>query len=130
MVIAEILSQKASQMPIVYDDDMIETLTSNATDHALHVAILPSAFRCNPYLLNARPFDSRSEMLALNSVTIPNHVPRCGIFRERLDNLLCRPHCRGMLRDIEMEDTSTIMRENNKNVQNAQLNRRSNKRFP
>src|SRR5215831_21182046 len=95
-------------MPVVYDDDMIEALTSNATDHALHVAILPRAFRCNPYLFNAHPFNSRSEMLAVDSVAVPNHVPRCDIFRKRLDNLLCCPYRGGMLRDIEMEDTSPI----------------------
>src|ERR1044071_6555417 len=99
---------------------VVQALASDASDQALHVAILPRAFRCDLYLFNPHPFNSRSEMLAVDPVAISNHVPRRAVIRKRLDNLLCSPYCRGMLGDIEMEHASASMGEDNKHVEDAQ----------
>jgi len=95
---------------------------NKSSDQALDVAILPRVLWCDPYVLNAHPFNSRSEVLAVDSVAISNHVLWCAVVRKRLDNLLCSPDRGRMLSNIEVEDASTIMCEDNKNVQHAQLN--------
>src|SRR5262245_12030536 len=118
MVVTEILVENTSQVLIMHDNHVVQAFASDATDNSFCVAILPRAFRCDPYLLTA--FNSRSEMLAVDSVAISNHVPRCAVIRKRLDKLLCRPYGRRML--CEMKNASTIMCADNKDIQHAQLN--------
>ena len=63
-------------------------------------------------------------MLAVNSIAIPDQVMRHVILRKRLDNLLRSPDGGRMVSNVEVEDASPVVCEDDKHIQHVQLNRR------
>src|SRR5215831_19095238 len=104
VVIAEIIYEQSTQMVVIEDDHMIQTLATNASDHPLHVAILPRTPWRYADLLDAHGFDSRPERFAVDSVPISNHKTRSAVFGKCFDDLLCSPNRCRMLGDMEMDD--------------------------
>src|SRR5215471_20211321 len=109
-------------MIVVADYHVIQTLATNASDHALHVAILPRTPWCHTDLLDAHSIDSRYEGLAVNSIAVSNHKPGSAPFRKCFDDLLCGPNRRQMLRDVEVDDASTIVRHDDEDIEDSQAN--------
>src|SRR5215831_12716928 len=101
VVIAEIIYEQSTQMVVIEDDHMIQTLATNASDHPLHVAILPRTPWRYADLLDAHSYDSRCEAFAVDSVAVLNHKSRSAVFRKPFDDLLCCPTRRGMLRVLK-----------------------------
>src|SRR5215471_1940580 len=60
----------------------------------------------------------------VDAVTISYQVARHGVVRKRFYNLLCRPSSGRVFRDVEMQNTSTIMREDDENIKHAELDGR------
>src|SRR5262245_45696585 len=107
-------------MFIVDDDHMIEALSSDASDHALHIAVLPRTLGCDTNLLNTHSLDPRPERFAVDSVAVSNHKPRSSVFRKCFDDLLCSPNGRWMRRDIEVENSATIVCQDDEDIQYSQ----------
>jgi hypothetical protein len=101
VIIAEVIFKNATQMLVIDDDHMIQALATNASDHPLHVAILPRTSWCNANLLDAHSFNPRPEELPIDSVAVATHKLRSAVFRKCFDDLLCGPNRRWMLRDID-----------------------------
>ena len=102
---------------------MIQALATNASDHTFRVAILPRTPWCNANCLDAHSFNSRPEEFAIDSVAVSNHKPRSAVFRKCFNDLLCSPNRRWMLRDSEVDDSATIVRQDNEDIQDSQTNR-------
>jgi hypothetical protein len=119
VIIPEILLEKAPKVSVIYNNHVVQALTSDATDQALRVAILPRAFWCDRYFLDTYSFNTQSELLTVDSIAISNHVLWRAVIRKCFDNLLRSPYGSWVLRNVEMEDTSTIMREDDKDIQHA-----------
>ena len=60
----------------------------------------------------------------MDSVAVSNHKSPSAAFRKRFDDLLCGPNRRGMLRDIEVDDAATIVRQDDEDIEDSQTNRR------
>ena len=60
-----------TQDSLVDDDDVVETLATNGTDHALDVGILPRTRLCGEDFLDAHACDSSSEAIPIDGVPIP-----------------------------------------------------------
>src|SRR5262245_59672546 len=73
---------------------------------------------------DAHSCDSRCEGFTVDSVAVSNHKSRSAVFRKRVDDLLCGPCRRRILRDIEVDDAATIVRQDNEDIQDSQTNRR------
>jgi hypothetical protein len=58
-----------------------------------------------------------TEPLAINGVTIPQQPPGRGIVRKGVDQLLGGPSSRGMLRDIDVHNSSARLREQDEHEQ-------------
>ena len=110
-------------MVVIEDDHMIQALATNASDHPLDIGILPRTPWCNVNLFDAHSFDSRCEGIAVDSVAVPNHKPGSAVFRKCFDDLLCGPNRRRMLRDIEVDDAASIVRQDNEDIEDLQANR-------
>lgn len=65
-VVVEVRSQDAPQLAIIQDDDMVETLTTDRTDEAFAIRILPGRARCDEHLLDAHDCDARTECAAVD----------------------------------------------------------------
>ena len=63
-------------MPLIKDDHVVETLTSNGADHPFDKWILPRGARCGKDLLDPETIDASIEVRSVDLVSIPYHVPR------------------------------------------------------
>ena len=88
-------------MALVDHDHIIQTLTPNGSDKALHIGTLPRRARCAEDLLDSQTFDSPSKYIAIDTVPIALEIPGRFIERERLSDLLGSPGRRRMLGNIK-----------------------------
>lgn len=119
VVIAEILLQHSAQMLFRQDDHVVEALAADAADQPLCVCILPRRMRRSDHLLDLQSFDSTVELFSEDLIPIPEKETRCGVFGECLHNLLSCPECCRVSGDVEVHDSSPIVREDDEAVQVA-----------
>src|SRR6266481_2739501 len=120
-VIAEVSLQNPFQMPLAEHDHMIEAFPTNTTNEPFSEWILPRTLSRREHLCDAHSLNPVAEMTTIYSVTVSYQVFRRRIVREDFDHLLCRPFCRGMVGNIEMEHAAPLMREDHKDKQHFQL---------
>ena len=81
VVVREVASQGAAQVPFAKDEDVIQTLASHRADEPLHEQILPRAVGLredfDPHALHAVP-----KPLAVDLVTVAQEMGRQGVVRE------------------------------------------------
>ena len=106
-------------MPVIDDDNVVQAFASNTANHAFDVTILPRTARRNPNLLNAHSFKSRREGMPIDSISIQNQISGRTVLRKRLNDLLCSPERGWVFGDIEMENTTAVVRQQYKNIQHA-----------
>src|SRR5262249_35111762 len=63
-------------------------------------------------------FDLLAELLPVDPITISQQIFRCGVERKGFQHLLRGPFSRGMSRDVEVDNASSIVGENDKHEQN------------
>ena len=107
-------------MPLVKDDHVVETLTSNGADHPFDEWILPRGARCGKDLLYPKTVDATIEVRSVGLVSVPYQVPRRCIPWKSIDHLLCRPLGGRMFGDIEMNDTATVVAKDDEDEQNSE----------
>src|SRR3989441_5070665 len=96
-------------------------LSANTSDNPFRIAILPWTPSRRQNLLNAHSINSCREIMTIDSITISHQVARRGIVGERFHHLLCRPSSRRVFRDIEMQNSATVMSENDEDIEHAEL---------
>jgi len=70
-------------------------------------------------LLDPHVLQLPSNILAIDTISIPEYVLRNGVIREGVKKLLRGPFCGWMRRDVEVNDAATVVRENDENVENT-----------
>src|SRR5712692_10540155 len=70
LVVVEVRGQDATQMALVEDHEVFQTLAANRTDHALDVSILPGCAWRRDDLRDPHRFDSVAEVCAIRPVAI------------------------------------------------------------
>ncbi len=108
-------------MPLVEDDHVVETLTSNGADHPFDKWILPRGARCGKDLLDPETVDASIEVRSVGLVSVPYQVPRRRVPWKSIDHLLRRPLSRRMFGDIEMNDTATVVAKDDEDEQNSEV---------
>src|SRR6476661_7938775 len=106
-------------MTLIDDNYVIQALASNTADHAFDVAILPRTPCRTPHLLNSHSFHPSREGATIDPISISKQISRRTGIRKSFNDLLCGPDRSRMFRDIEMQDTTAIMCQHDKNVQHA-----------
>src|SRR5690242_1641582 len=110
-------------MPLIDHDDMVQAFSANASDHPFRIAVLPrtpSRYRNLPdsryrNLPDTHSINSRGEVASVDPITIAHQVARHSVVGKCLHELLCRPRGSRVFRDIEMQNTSTVMRKDDGN---------------
>ena len=67
--------------------------------------------------------DLVAEFLAVDSITISQQISWCGVERKGFPHLLRRPFRGGVSCDVKVDDTSTVMRENDKDEKDFEAKR-------
>ena len=121
MVITEVTFQNSTQVPLVDHDHVVQAFSANTSDNPFRVAVLPRTSRRYRNLLDTQSIDSRREVMTIDPFTISYQVARHCFLRKRFDDLLSSPSGCGVFRNIEMQNTATVMREDNEDIQYPKL---------
>src|SRR5450432_3071082 len=119
MVVDEIGREDSPQMAHAEDDHVVEAIAADRADQALDERVLPGrAWRAQDFL-EAHACEPVAEGGAVDPVAVAQQVPRRAGFGERLDDLLGGPGGGRMLRHVEVQDTSAVVRQYDEDVEHA-----------
>ena len=104
-------------MSLVEDDDVIQQFSAKATDYPFNIGVLPRRSRCDDDLVNAQARHPSLNPITINAIAVSQQILRGRIERKRFYNLLGCPLCGRMFRNIEVNDSPAIMRQDNENEQ-------------
>src|SRR5260370_34067398 len=119
-VIPKIRRRNTAQVTLIEDDDVIETFAADRADDALDIGILPWRSRRGDDLLDRHRLDTIAEGLPIRSVSVSQQKARRGVPGEGFGDLARQPTLCRVLGDIEMDDFSSLMAEDEQCV--VQLN--------
>src|SRR5215471_21334733 len=121
MVITEVTFQNSTQMPLVDHDHVVQAFSADTSDNPFRVAVLPRTPRRYGNLLDTQSIDPCREIVAIDPITISYQVARHGFFRTRFHDLLSSPSGCRVFRDVEMQNTATVMCEDDEDIKYAEL---------
>ena len=75
MVIIKVRKHMAQERNLIQDDDMIETLSVNRADKALHIGCLPWRSECGQNFADVQAFCLRAEGGTIDAVAVPEPFP-------------------------------------------------------
>src|SRR5215469_4767742 len=108
-------------MPLVYDDHVVQTFSANTPDHPFRVAVVPrTPGRCR-HLSDTQSVHSCSENMPIDPITISYQVSRKSVVRKRFHDLSSSPIGGWVFRNIEMQNTATVMRQDDEDIQHSKL---------
>ena len=119
MIVGQIRGQQMAEMPVAEDDHVVETLAPEGPDQPLRIRILPRAGRTGDHLADPHAGDAAPEHIAVDGVAISEQPSRRRVLRKRFNHLLRRPRRCGVFRDVEMNDSPTLMAEQDQDEQHA-----------
>jgi hypothetical protein len=96
---------------------VVQTILPDATDQSFGVRILPRASRCGGHLFDTHALDPSVELAAIDTISVPQQIFRCGIPGKRFDDLLGGPLGGWMFCDIEVHKSAPMMCEDYQNEQ-------------
>src|SRR5256886_9069967 len=88
VVVREVASQGAAQVPFAKDEDVIQTLAPDGADEPLREGILPGAVSRREDFSYAHALHALAERVAVDRVAIVEEVGRGGVVREGVHDLL------------------------------------------
>jgi len=106
-------------MALIEDDHMIEALSTDRTDVAFAIGILPGRARCSNDFLDAHVLDAISERPTVDPIAIADQEPRGLVERKGLDDLLRRPFSRGTGGDVEVRDIPPVVTQDDEGEEYA-----------
>src|SRR5512132_3402043 len=107
-------------MNIIEEDEMIEKLSTTASDPAFCDYILPRDCRGSARGLDVGGCQQLGYVLAKLGITIQHRIAVRTRFRKRLPQLLHYPEASRVFRDIEMEDPASTMFDDEKAIQDSE----------
>jgi hypothetical protein len=110
--VLEVGTKNSAEWCLVKDDQVVETVAANRADDSFDVGPLPGWSRRSEYFPNAQSFNLLLKHMSVNGITIPKEIFGNGFEREGFQQLLRCPSRRGMSRDVEVEDATTVIRQN------------------
>src|SRR5262245_21247831 len=124
IVVTNVTFQDSTQVPFVDDDHVVQTFSAKTSDKTFRIAVLPRTPRRCWHLPDAQSVHLCCETVTIDPIAVSHQVSRHGFLRKRLHDLLCRPIGCGVLRYIEMQNTATVVRQDDKYIQHPKLDRR------
>ena len=112
-------------MPLVHDDHVVQTFSTNTSDNPFRIAVLPRTPSRYRNVLDTQSIDSCREIMTIDPIPITQQIARCCIERKGFQDLLRRPSSRRVFCDIKVQNPAAVMRENHENIQYTQSNSRN-----
>jgi hypothetical protein len=119
MVVGEVAGQDAAPVPLVQDQDVVETFAPDRANETFREGILPRTVGGGQHLPDPHAGDGLPEQLVVDGVGIAEEVRRRGVIGERLGDLLGRPAGGGMRGHVEVEDLPPLVGEHDEDEEEA-----------
>jgi hypothetical protein len=88
-------------------------------NHALHVGILPRTERTRYDLGDAEASDPPTHLFVVDAIPVSQQIPRSGVLREGVDQLLGGPRGGRVLGDVDVDDAAAVVRNQNEDEEHA-----------
>ena len=124
VVITEVLDHEAFQMALIEYDDVIEQVAPTGADPTLRNTVLPRAFKADSLRLNAEALDGIDDLFIKTAAAIKDQATRRSVVWESLAQLLNNPGARWIPGDIEVKNSSPVMRDDEEAIEDAKGQRR------
>jgi hypothetical protein len=106
LVVRDVGPKDSTKMPLLEDDDVVQTLAADRADDAFDVGILPGRARCGADGCETEGLDRPTERRVEGRVAVVEDEPRVRVVGKGLAELLSGLCARWVLRHIDMQDAS------------------------
>ena len=120
VVVREVASQGAAQVPFAKDEDVIQTLAPDGADEPLREGVLPRAVRRREDFTDAHALHALPEHVTVDRVAVAEEIGRRGVVREGVHDLLGGPVGRGVVGHVEVDDAPAMVNEHDEHEEDAQ----------
>src|SRR5260370_8460699 len=124
VVIVRIVFQNPTQMFLVQDNDVVQTLAPDRSDQPFGKAVLPRRGRCNWLGSDTHGTQSARDDSAVDSISISDHIARSAIPRKSLGDLTRNPLRRRVGCDADPDEISAIKPDDDEAIQQLKANAR------
>jgi hypothetical protein len=114
-------------MSLVQDDYMVQAFTADTPDQPFDIGVLPRTSGGNQHFFDAHVPHPLPKGSAVDPIAVAEEIPRGLVPWECFHDLLGRPCGGGMLSDVEMYETSSLMGQDEQDKQYFVAYRRHNK---
>ena len=112
VVVIDELAEDLPEVSFAEHDDVVEAFSAECAIDALDEAVLPGQLRCRLDRLDIEIANAVVEPRAEDLIAVVNQKSRLGsVTWECLDHLSQRPGCRWIRRDVEVDDASPVVTE-------------------
>src|SRR5260370_1558426 len=125
VVVANILSEQAFQVAFVNCNDVIQEITPATPYPTLCDSILPRTFERSADRIHHQGSNRCRDFQSILGITIKDDEPGSGFKWKCFSQLLDDPQACRMLCDIEVQDTPTIVTDDEKRIEHADGERRN-----
>ena len=109
VVVADVLIEQPFQMAFMECDDVVQEVAAAAFHPALRDAILPGAFEGSLKGTDADGANRERNFQPVLGIAIEDEKPRSGTKGKSFTELLNDPQARGMFGDVEVQNASAIV---------------------
>ena len=125
VVVVNILREPAFQVAFVNCDDVIQEITPATLYPTLCDSILPRTFERSAERIHPQGSNRYRDFQSILGITIKDDEPRGGSKWKCFSQLLHDPRACRMLCDIEVQDATTIVTDDEKAIERAEGDRRN-----
>ena len=104
-------------MTLIGDDHVVQTFAADRSDDALDERILPRRPGRDHDLFDTHPLNPSMENRTVRRISVSQQIPRRGVPRKGLRNLVGKPHLGGILGHAEMNDFSPVVVKHDQDIQ-------------
>ena len=125
VVITDVLADDATKVFFVHRDDMVEDLAAAAPNPSFGRSVLPWGVNARSFGFQSGGRQEADDVATEDGIVIQNGVAIGGRLRKGFAKLLHHPICGRMSRDVEMQDSTAFVLDDEETVQHAEARGRN-----
>ena len=123
VMVVHVIADHSAEMVFVQRDDMVQDLAPNTPDPSFRDPVLPGRLDARPYWFETRGLQKRDHASIEFRIVVEDRVSIWGSFGKRFAQLLDDPVCSRVAGDVEMQDLSPPLFDDEKAVQQLERDR-------
>jgi hypothetical protein len=125
VVIADVLADDATKVFFVHRDDVVEDLAAAAPNPSFGRSVLPWGVNARSFGFQSGGRQEANDVAVEDGIVIQNGIAIGGRLRKGFAKLLHHPICGRMSRDVEMQDSTAFVLDDEETVQHSETRGRN-----